>query len=438
MSDFPDLKITRRTFLMGALASATLPSVFTSRAFAGGPNDQIRLACIGVGRQGRPDMLEALNRGIDHNARIVAICDVDSHRAKKGRNTALEHYRKAGAEAPEITLYSDFRDVLKQKDIDGVVIATPDHWHAVAAIMAARAGKDIYLEKPMTNTIAEGQALVKAVRDHKRVFQLGTQQRSSIYFRKGCELVRNGRIGKLNTIRVTLPLDSGRAEAAEEPVPDNLDYEQWLGPMPHAPYCEARVHPQSGFGRPGWIQIEPYGHGMITNWGTHMLDIAQWGNGTEDSGLTEIQAHGQFPDRGLFDVHTDFTAEGTFSNGTKLYQSSGDHGIKFEGDDGWILITRNKLEASDPEILKGKIPADGVHLYESKSHMADFLQCMRTRKDGASPVEVAHRSNSVGLLTHIAMKLDRKLQWDPKTERFKDDDEANALLTIKNRKPWNV
>lgn len=439
MSDSPNRKITRRTFLMGALASATLPSVFSTRAFAGGgPNDQIRLACIGVGRQGRSDMLEALNRGLDHNARIFAVCDVDSNRAKNAREAALDSYKKAGETAPEISVHTDFREILDRKDIDGVIIVTPDHWHAVAAILAAKAGKDIYLEKPMTNTIAEGQALIKAVRDHKRVFQLGTQQRSSIYFRKGCELVRNGKIGKLHTIRVTLPVDSGFGDPTETPVPENLDYKMWLGPMPDAPYCEARVHPMKDLSRPGWIQTEPYCHGMITGWGAHMLDIAQWGNDTEMSGLTEIEAHGHFPDRGVFDVHTDYTAEGKFSNGTRLIQSSGEHNIKFEGDDGWIAISRNKLEASDPALLKTKIPADGVHLYESKNHMVDFLQCMRSRKDGAAPVEIGHRSNSVSLVTHIAMKLDRKLHWDPKTEKFKYDDEANALLTIKHRAPWTV
>jgi predicted dehydrogenase len=432
--------VTRRTFLMGALASATLPSVFSTRqGMAGtGPNDRINLGCIGVGRQGRADMQEAINRGLDANARVVAVCDLDINRANDAKKLAIQNYEKAKEAAPDISVYQDFRELLARKDIDGVVIVTPDHWHTVASIHAAKAGKDIYQEKPMTNTIAEGQALIKAIRDNKRVFQLGSQQRSSVYFRKACELVRNGKVGKLHTITVRLPEDTGYGNPAVVPVPENLKYEMWLGPTPDAPYSVDRVHPMDGYSRPGWLQIEPYCHGMITGWGAHMLDIAQWGNGTEDSGLTEIEAHGEFPDRGLFNVHTKYHATGKFSNGTKLIQESGDHVTKFEGDEGWISVSRSKLDASNRDLLKAKIPDDGVHLYESKNHMMNFLECMRSRKEPAAPVEVGHRSNSVCLVTHIAMKLNRKLQFDPKTERFIDDEEANKMLSYKHRAPWTI
>jgi myo-inositol 2-dehydrogenase/D-chiro-inositol 1-dehydrogenase len=403
-----------------------------------GPNDRILLGCIGVGRQGRSDMQEAVNRGLDANARLVAVCDVDSKRAKDAVELAKTNYQKANEEAPKIDVYGDFRELLARKDIDGVVIVTPDHWHALIAIEAAKAGKDIYLEKPMTNTIAEGQALIKAVRDNKRVFQLGSQQRSNVYFRKACELVRNGKVGNIHTIRVRLPEDKGTGNAAEMPVPENLNYDLWLGPAEKAPYTQDRVHPQDGYSRPGWLQTEPYCHGMITGWGAHMLDIAQWGNGTEDSGLVEIEAKGEFPESGVFNVHTTYESEGKFSNGVKLFQSSGEHVTRFEGDEGWIEVSRDKLNASDREILKAKIGDDGVRLYESKNHMLNFLECMRSRKDPVAPVEVGHRSNSVCVVTHIAMKLGRKLNWDPKTERFKDDNEANAMVSYKMREPWSI
>ncbi len=424
---------------MGALASATLPAVFSSRqSFAADtPNETINLGIIGLGRQGRYDMQEAINRGLDNNVRITALCDVDSKRSEDNRNLAIENYKKADATPPEIALYSDFRELLERKDIDAVLIATPDHWHAVLAIMAAKAGKDIYLEKPMTNTITEGRALVKVIREQNRIFQLGTQQRSQVYFRKACELVRNGAIGKIHTIRVVLPKDEGRGNDTEVPVPDHLDYAMWLGPMPDAPYIQDRTHPLKGYGRPGWIQTEPYGHGMITNWGAHMIDIAQWGNGTDGSGLVEIEAHAEFPERGSFNVHTDLRAEGKFSNGVKLTIENGNHITKFEGENGWISASREKIDASDRELLRFPIPEDGK-LPVSNNHMTNFFQSLRTRKDPISTVEIGHTSNSVCLVTQIAMQLGRKLEWDPKTERFKNDDEANALLTRDLRAPWTL
>lgn len=431
---------SRRIFLMGALASVSVPSFFNSaRGANGGPNDTILLGCIGVGRQGRADMQEAIQRGLDLNARVVALCDVDSARVKKAAELVKESYQKAGIEnAADCQLYGDFRELLKRQDLDGVIIVTPDHWHALPAIMAAKAGKDIYLEKPMTYSVYEGQQLIKAVRENKRVLQVGSQQRSSIYFRKACELVRNGVIGNLQVIRVTLPSDKGTGDPTETPVPENLNYEMWMGPSQPVPYAEAGVHPQRGFGRPGWLQIEKYCRGMITGWGAHMNDIAQWGNNADETGLIEIEASGEFPKRGLFDVHTNYKAEGKYANGVKLIQETGSGTVQFEGDKGWINVHRDKLSASDTELLRTKLPADAVKLYESKNHMANFIECMRSRKDPVAPVEVGHRSNTVCLITHISMKLGRKLYWDPKAEKFKNDEEANALLNYKHREPWTI
>lgn len=434
--------INRRTFLMGALATAAAPAFFQSAAHAaGGPNDRILLGCIGVGRMGRTDMQEAIFRGLEHNARVVAVCDVDSKRLELGKQLVEECYEKEAERAgkvPQCKTYSDFRELLARPDIDGVLITTPDHWHGAMAFLAAQARKDMYLEKPATNTIAEGRALVAAIHDNRRIAQVGSQQRSTLYFRKACELVRNGRIGQLRTIRVTLPEDKGTGNNQQAPVPPNLNYPMWMGPTADAPYVVDRAHPQDSFERPGWIQSERYCLGMITGWGSHMHDIAQWGNNTDDTGLVEIEAKGDFPDRGSFDVHTKYHAEGKWANGVKLISESGSAGVRFEGESGWIFVSREKLEASDPRLLKWKPGKADIRLYESKSHMGNFFQCMRSRKAPVASIDIGHRSNSISIITHIAMKTGRKLRWDPKTERFIDDDKANEMLDYKHRAPWEL
>jgi len=335
--------------------------------------------------------------------------------------------------------YSDFRELLALKDIDGVLIVTPDYWHAVHGVAAAKAGKDIYLEKPMTFSIVEGQKLVKAVRQNKRILQVGSQQRSSVYFRMACELTRNRRIGKLHTIRVWLPEDQGSGNPNVLPVPKNLNYDFWMGPTSEEPFTEDSVHPQRNYSRPGWLQIERYCRGMITGWGSHMNDIAQWGNGSEESGPVEIAATAEFPDRGLFNVHTSFHSDAVYSNGVKLIQETGSPaGVRFEGENGWIFVQRGKIEASQKSILQEEIGKDETKLYVSTNHMKNFLECMRSRKDPIAPVEVGHRSNSICILTHIAMKMGRKLQWDPQVERFVNDDEANSFLDYSHRSPWTI
>jgi len=280
---------------------------------------------------------------------------------------------------------------------------------------------------------------VKAVRENNVVFQTGSQQRSSVYFRTVCELVRNERIGKLQHIEVTVPTDGGTGNSAEMPVPANLDYQAWLGPAPDAPYTEHRVHPLNGYGRPGWLQTSPYCHGMITGWGSHMYDIAQWGMGTDvDSGPIEINAKGDYPDRGLFDVHVGYKAEARYANGITLSSSNGKPGVKFIGSDGWLYVKRGGFDAHDRNVLREKIGEDGIQLYRSRGHMDNFLECMRTRKDTICPVEVGHRSNTVCLLHHISMKLGRKLKWDPKKEAVISDKEAEAMLDYPHRKGWEV
>ena len=432
----------RRSFIKAAAATAVAPAIVPSSVFARpAPSDILQFGCIGVGRQGQADMQELIYRGLEVGARVTAVCDADSHRLQDAQWLAEKIYTLETVKdaAGTVAAYRDFRELLARKDLDGVLIVTPDFWHAAHAVAAAEAGKDIYLEKPLTYSIAEGQALVAAVRRNKRVLQVGSQQRSSIHFLMACELARNGRVGKLHTVRAWLPEDQGAGDPRPTPVPPNLDYDAWMGPTAAAPFAEDRVHPQTSYERPGWLQIEPYCLGMITGWGSHMIDIAQWGHGSELTGPVSVEATAEFPDRGLFDVHTKFKAEAVYADGVRLIMETGDPaGVRFEGDRGWVFVQRGAIKASDPEILKWKPGQGGVKLEQSGNHMKNFLEAVRARRDPIAPVEVGHRSNSICVMTHIAMKLGRKLAWDPKAETFTGDDEANRRLDYPHRAPWKV
>ncbi|QDV45586.1 Inositol 2-dehydrogenase [Stieleria neptunia] len=439
--------IRRRGFLKASAASIAcigVPTIVPSYVLGkDAPSNTLRIGCIGTGRMGHGDMNACLRSGLDPqtNAHIVAVCDLDRRRVEHARQQCDEIYsdKLTDRPGPTIEMFDDYRELLSREDIDGVTISTPDHWHALVAIAAAESGKAIYLQKPLTHTIAEGQKLVAAVRKNNVILQTGSQQRSDHRFRLACELVRSGRIGKLHTIRVQLPTDHGTGEDVTMSVPEQLNYDMWLGPTPRMPYTEHRVHPQSDFSRPGWLQIESYCRGMITGWGAHMFDIAQWGHDSDDSGPVEMEASGEFPDRGLFNVHTEFQAEGRYADGVNLLASSGTPaGVTFEGDAGSIVVTRSSLTAQPGGILREPIGEGEVHLYHSDNHMQNFLQCMRTHQEPICPVEVGHRSNSICVITHLAMKLGRKLRWNPVTERFVDDQAANDMLDYEHRKPWTV
>ncbi len=448
--------LSRRTFIKAAALSApTLmihplrsatpaagPTIVPSHVVTGRvrPNDELAFGCIGVGRQGQGDMKELIYRGLEAGARVVAVCDADAHRRDQAQWEAERIYAQELKQTSYdgITVYADFLELLARPDIDGVLIVTPDHWHAAHAVAAAAAGKDIYLEKPMTYTIAEGRRLVEAVRKHERILQVGSQQRSSVYFRVAAEAVRNGRIGKLKTIKALLPIDSGTGDPKVVPVPRFLDYNAWQGPAAEMPYSVDRVHPAYSLDRPGWLQIERYSRGMITGWGSHMIDSAQWGHGTDETGPLEIEAKGEFPDRGLFDVHTTFKGEAVFADGVTMIMETGEAGVRFEGDAGWVYADRGKVQASDPEILRAKAGEGEVKLPVSGNHMKNFLEAMRTRKDPIAPVEIGHRSNTICVLTHIAMKLRRRLRWDPAAEKFVGDAEADRWLDVPHRAPWTL
>jgi predicted dehydrogenase len=426
-------------------------SVFGQEA----PSNRINVGAIGTGRISRVHDMPGIWRHAQ--ARIVAVCDVDRARMEDARVLVNGHYTKTtGKPYDGVTGYTDYRELLANADVDAVVISTPDHWHTVIGIAAARAGKDIYLQKPTSLTIAEGRALSDAVHRSGVIFQIGSQQRSSVQFRVAAELVRNGRIGELRTVQVGLPGDPSGPEEPEMPVPSNLDYDMWLGSTPRVYYTENRVHPQKGYDRPGWLRCEQFGAGMITGWGAHHLDSAHWGMGTEYTGPVEVWGTAEFPTSGLWDVHGPFRTEARYANGVHMIVS-GDfpNGIRFEGTEGWIFVSRGNeavtssdptarlkdtqaLAASDPRILTSTIGPDGVHLYRSTNHHGNWLECIRTRQQPIAPVEVAHRSCTACLLHHIAMKLPRRLHWDPVTERFRNDDEANTMLSRPQRWPYVV
>jgi predicted dehydrogenase len=444
------------TGLIGASIVRGFPTIVSASVLGqASPGNRINIGAIGVGRISRTHDLPRL---WNHDtARIVAVCDVDTKRAAEGKTLVNGHYsKKNGKPYDGVTVYHDYRQLLANKDIDAVVISTPDHWHALITIDAVQAGKDVYLQKPLSLTIAEGRAVSNAVHRSGRIFQVGCQQRSSPQFRYAAELVRNGRIGQLETVEVGLPGDPGGDEEPDMPVPKNLNYDMWLGSTPLVPYTEKRVHPQEGYDRPGWLRCEQFGAGMITGWGAHHLDSAHWGMGTEHTGPVEIWGEAEFPKKGLWNVHGPFKTGALYANGVRMIVSGVfPNGIKFIGTKGWVFVSRGNervtasdplaglkdakaLAASDPKIITSVIGPHEIHLYDSRDHHGNWLECVRSRQQPIAPVEVAHRSCSACLLHHIAMKTKRKLFWDPAAERFKNDNEANAMLSRPQRTPYAV
>jgi predicted dehydrogenase len=455
--------ISRRDFLKttgtGVAASAVMsgfPAIVPASVFgARAPSNRINVGAIGTGRISRGHDMPGVWKY--DTARIVAVSDLDWKRLEDAKRLVNDYYaKKTGTPYDGVTGYADYRDLLASRDVDAVLISTPDHWHALIAVAAVRAGKDVYLQKPASLTIAEGRALADAVHRSGRIFQIGSQQRSSPQFRYAAELVRNGRIGRLQTVKIGLPGDPAGKVEPEMPVPPNLDYDMWLGSTPVVYYTENRVHPQTSYDRPGWLRCEQFGAGMITGWGSHHIDCAHWAMDTEYTGPVEVWGTAEFPTSGLWDVHGAFKTEATYANGVHMIVSGEfPNGIRFEGTDGWIFVSRGDetvtpsdpvarlkdaqaLAASNPAIITSVIGPDEVHLYESTDHHGNWLECVRSRRNPIAPVEVAHRSCTACLLHHIAMKLKRRLRWDPDKERFVGDDQANAMLSRPQRAPYRL
>lgn len=450
----------RRTFITNSVTAAAgtfiIPTIVPSSVIGKNPpSDRINIGWIGCGRQGRGDVIQVM--GFD-TAMVTAVSDVDSNRMILGKQFVDGFYtKKTGNDTfSNAKTFADYKDMLLDRSIDAVLITTPDHWHSQPGIEAALAGKDIYLEKPTSLTITEGRLLSDIVRRRNIILQVGTQQRSSFQWRLAAELVRNGRIGKLHTVKIGLPGDPAGPAAPEMPIPKNLNYDMWLGSTPEVYYTEIRVHPQNDFGRPGWLRCEQFGAGMITGWGQHHFDSAAWGMDTELTGPVSVEAVAQFPKSGLWDVHGDFMSIAEYKNGiTQITSGNYPNGVRYEGTEGWIFVSRGSyratesdpiteaqeskaLDASDPKLLSSEIGPNEIHLYESTSQPGNWLECIKSRKEPISPVEIGHRTCSVCLVTHIAMKLGRKLYWDPDKERFINDDEANSMLSRPQRAPYGT
>lgn len=451
----------RRDFIgksiVGVVGAIAVPTIVPSSVFGkNAPSNKINVGQIGCGRIARDhDLPGTMQHEI---ARLVAVCDLDKNRLLDGKKLVEAYYTKktGNANYVDVKMYDDYLDMLNNKDIDAVIISTPDHWHSQPALEAALAGKDVYLQKPTSLTIAEGRLLSDVVMKKGIILQVGTQQRSSPQFRIAAELVRNGRIGKLHTVKIGLPGDPSGPAAPAMPVPAGLNYDKWLGSTPEVPYTEIGVHPQKGYDRPGWLRLEQYGAGMITGWGQHHFDSAAWGMDTEYTGPVTVQSVAEFPKAGLWNVHGDFMVKAEYANGITMFTSGGfPNGIRYEGSEGWIFVSRGSyvasssdpvtaaksskaLDASDPKILTSVIGANEIHLYKSDEQHGNWLDCIQSRKEPISPVEIGHRTCSVCLVSHIAMKLPRKLNWDPKAERFLKDEEANAMLSRSQRRPYGT
>jgi predicted dehydrogenase len=451
----------RRNFInnlaLGAVGTLGFPTIVPAHVLGGkdAPSNKINIGQIGCGRIARTHDLPGTWKF--EKARIMAVCDLDRHRTEETKQLVEEYYTKKTGQANyiDVKMYDDYREMLLNKDIDAVMISTPDFWHAQPAMEAALAGKDIYLQKPTSLTIHEGRQLANVIKKTGRILQVGTQQRSTSQFRIAAELVRNGRIGKLHTVKVGLPGDPSGPPAPAMPVPKGFNYDMWLGSTPYVPYTEIAVHPQKGYDRPGWLRMEQFGAGMITGWGQHHYDSAAWGMDTEYTGPISVEAVAEFPKSGLWNVHGDFMAKAEYANGITMYTSGGfPNGIRYEGSEGWIFVSRGDyaatssdptskvrskaLDASDPKILESVIGANELHLYHSDDQHGNWLDCIETRKEPISPIEMGHRACTVCLITHVAMKVPGKLQWDPSKEQFVNSTEANSWLRRSQRAPYGT
>jgi len=419
-------KSTRRSFLRSsstAVATAfAAPMILPRRVF--GANERIAIGAIGVRNQGAGNVKRFLAAGAD----IVAICDVDSKVAAAAAEIVSE-------KGPTPKIFGDYRQLLEDKGLDAVIITTPDHWHALMTIDACRAGKDVYCEKPLSLTIAEGRRMVKVAREHKRIVQTGSQQRSSAEFRKACMLVRNGFIGDVTEVLVGIPGPNHPGSIGpEEIVPAELDYQMWLGPAPLKPYHSKRVHYNFRF----WWD---YSGGQMTNFGAHHLDIAQWGLGMDDSGPVAVEGTAEFHPQMLHEVTQKCRIRYTYANGVRMTLGQGQadiaDGTTFIGTKGRVAVGRGKLVTTPIELATSPLDsAELIQLYRSTDHTKDFLDCMRSRELPICDVEIGHRSATVCHLGNLVARLGRPVKWDPTTETCPGDAEAQLMIDRPYRAPW--
>src|ERR1700744_1327660 len=463
--------INRRQFVKttakgAAIASVAwgFPTIVPSSVFGKtAPSNMINVGQIGRGRIAAVHDMQTTLKYTDA-ARIIGAADFSMTRAEMAKKYIENSYKRStGKDNFVDVLTSDhYRALLENKDIDAVQISTPDHWHAQVAVEAAMAGKHIYCQKPTSLTIEEGRFMSNAISKSGVIFQLGSQQRSMDpwpQFKKACELVRNGHIGELKTVRIGLPGDPAGGVATEMPTPDRFNYDAWLGSTPYVYYTQDRVMDELNIpSRPGWLRMEQFGAGMITGWGVHHIDIAHWGMNTERTGPISAECvNVEFPTKGLWNVHGTFEVHMKYANGVEMViNDTYQNGVKFEGTKGWIFCTRTigkvtasdpsargavtmpEFAASDPKILEHVTGKNEIHLYNSPEQHRNWLDCIRDKKPNISPVEVAHRSCSACLVAHVSMKFKTKLHFDPVAEKFIGNAEANKLLSRPQRYPYGT
>ena len=428
----------RREFLktvpFAAAGVAGFPSIVPAsslgRQGAVAPSNRIVMAGIGFGMMGIPNMEAFLGKD---EVQWVAVCDLDKNHLAEAKGIVDKTLGNT-----DCTAYTDFRELLARPDIDAVSIAVPDHWHAFLSISCARAGWDIYAEKPFSHSLREGRAMCDAVKRYGRIWQTGSWQRSVEKFRPACELVRNGRIGKIERVEVGLPeghYDFARTFGQEgiTPPPPELDYDLWVGPAPYAPYCKARVHMN-------WRWNMDFGGGQLMDWIGHHGDIAHWGMGWEYTGPVEVEGRGEFPTNGIYNSALRYRVTAKYANGTPMVIAGGHpeirSGTRWIGEHGWVYVDRGRFETHPADLVNEVIGPNEIQLYKSTDHYQNFLDCVKTRTLTITPAEVAHRSASVGHLSIIAIELGRKIRWEPATETILDDPEAERLLSRSYRKPW--
>lgn len=425
----PATSLNRRRFLKTASVatiSVGFPTLIPASALGAdghvAASNRIVMAFIGIGSQGGHDLSGLVSKP---ETQLVAVCDVDQNHLARGKKIVDDHYGNS-----DCATYTDFREMFSRGDLDAVGIALPDHWHAIVCIAAARTGLDIHNQKPLARTIYEGRQMVNAVRRYGRVFQTGSQQRSAWEFRHACELVRSGYIGEIKTVYVGVGGPSRPCPLGPEPVPDTLDYDMWLGPAPWAPYHPDRVSGVYGC-QTGWRAWEDYSGGLLTDWGAHHFDIAQWGLDMDESGPVEVYP----PDGKEF---TELTYR--YASGIPLIKQGGPYrgSVQFIGTQGWVGVSRGGIWSEPESLTSLELKPDDVHLYESRDHKQDFLNCIRTRRRPICDVETGHRSITVSHIGWTALRLNRPLKWDPETECFLGDEDANRFLHRAYREPWQI
>lgn len=430
------IALNRRRFLKVAGAATAFPTIIPAHVLGkDAPSNKILMGAIGVGGMGSGDLNGFLG---DQRVRVVAVCDVDTRHQDRAKLRVDGRYGNKDCKK-----YLDFREMLAKHKLDAAMTALPDHWHALPAIAAAKAGCDIHGQKPFARSIVEGRAMCDAIHRYGRVWQTGSQQRSDGKFRFACELVINGRIGKVHRVEVGLPTGGGGGSTNPVEPPKELDWDMWLGPAPERPY--------QGFGPHwNWRWILDYSGGQLTDWCGHHVDIAHWGIGLDKTGPIEIEGKGVYPKSGLYDAPTEYNFTCKYKPGAGISTAPGGveinvtnnkinaQGTKWIGDKGWVYVKRGKIDAEPKSLLREKIGAGETRLINSGGHKRNFIDCMFSRKETVCPAEVGHRSISVGLLGEIAMLTGRKIKWNPDTEEIIDDPGASALLGRPYREPWKL